>query len=82
MSGTPMSELETSQLKCLIRLSISNTKIESFCPSGLKSLEWLWVDGAPIRDLDLRGVTTLIYIEGADEEGKRILTGPDVERDE
>ena len=80
MNDTPMSELDTSQLKCLTHLNISNTKIESFCPSGLKSLDWLWVDGAPIGDLDLRGVTTLKYIWGADEEGKRILTGPDVDR--
>ena len=82
MSDTPISELNTSQLKCLIDLDINNTKIESFCPSGLKSLEYLFVSGAPIGDLDLRGVTTLRTIWGADEEGKRILTGPDVDRRE
>ena len=82
MSDTPISELDASQLKCLITLSIINTKIESFCPSGLKSLKYLFVKGAPIGDLDLRGVITLLCIWGADEEEKRILTDPGVDRDE
>ena len=75
-----MSELNTSQLKYLTYLNISNTNVKSFCPSYLKSLKYLWMNGATIYELDLREITKLKCIWGADEDGKQILTGPEVKR--
>ena len=81
MTGSLVKKFSTQSLGRLTSLRMSDSKVEDVDAEPLAALNDINVKGTPITRLDLRSCKNLSYAYGCSEEGREVMTGPDVKRD-